>query len=52
MNNSYSLSHTTRDCKYHLIWIPKYRKKYYSEILENILVTFSENYRYKKNPKY
>ena len=21
------LSHTTWDCKYHLIWIPKYRKK-------------------------
>jgi putative transposase len=27
MNNSHSLSHTTWDCKYHLIWIPKYRKK-------------------------
>ena len=27
MNNSYSLSHTPRDCKHHLIWIPKYRKK-------------------------
>ena len=27
MNNFESLSHTTWDCKYHLIWIPKYRKK-------------------------
>ena len=27
MNHYRSLSHTTRDCKYHLIWIPKYRKK-------------------------
>ena len=27
MNNFHSLSHTTWDCKYHLIWIPKYRKK-------------------------
>ena len=27
MNNSHSLSHTTWDCKYHLVWIPKYRKK-------------------------
>jgi len=26
MNNK-SLSHTTWDCKYHLVWIPKYRKK-------------------------
>jgi putative transposase len=27
MNNIGSLSHTTWDCKYHLVWIPKYRKK-------------------------
>jgi putative transposase len=27
MNHYGSLSHTTWDCKYHLIWIPKYRKK-------------------------
>jgi len=27
MNDSLSLSHTTWDCKYHLVWIPKYRKK-------------------------
>jgi len=27
MNNIQSLSHTAWDCKYHLIWIPKYRKK-------------------------
>ena len=27
MNHYKSLSHTTWDCKYHLIWIPKYRKK-------------------------
>ena len=27
MNNFRSLSHTTRDCKYHLIQIPKYCKK-------------------------
>ena len=27
MNNYRSLSHTAWDCKYHLIWIPKYRKK-------------------------
>ncbi len=22
-----SLSHTKRECKYHIMWIPKYRKK-------------------------
>jgi len=27
MNNFQSLSHTRWDCKYHLVWIPKYRKK-------------------------
>ena len=27
MNPSESLNHTKWDCKYHIIWIPKYRKK-------------------------
>jgi len=27
MNDFRSLSHTSWDCKYHPIWIPKYRKK-------------------------
>jgi putative transposase len=27
MTDLKSLSHTTWDCKYHLVWIPKYRKK-------------------------
>jgi putative transposase len=27
MYNVERLSHTTWDCKYHVIWIPKYRKK-------------------------
>jgi putative transposase len=27
MNNYSKLNHTKWDCKYHLIWIPKYRKK-------------------------
>jgi len=26
-NNNQSLSHTRWECKYHLVWIPKYRKK-------------------------
>jgi putative transposase len=27
MNDILSLSHAVWDCKYHLVWIPKYRKK-------------------------
>lgn len=27
MNNSPSLSHSKWDCKYHIVWIPKYRRK-------------------------
>ena len=27
MDNYKKLNHTTWDCKYHLFWIPKYRKK-------------------------
>ena len=27
MNSEQSLSHTKWECKYHLTWIPKYRKK-------------------------
>lgn len=27
MRTQHSLSHTKWDCKYHIIWIPKYRKK-------------------------
>ncbi len=27
MNDFQSLSHTTWDCKYDLVWIPKYRRK-------------------------
>ena len=27
MNPSESLNHTKWECKYHIVWIPKYRKK-------------------------
>ena len=27
MKTLHSLSHTKWDCKYHIVWIPKYRKK-------------------------
>ena len=27
MNDTQCLSHTKWDCKYHVVWIPKYRRK-------------------------
>ncbi|MBG0778567.1 MAG: IS200/IS605 family transposase, partial [Desulfotignum balticum] len=27
MNNDSSLSHSRWECKYHVVWIPKYRRK-------------------------
>ncbi len=27
MNQQQSLNHTVWECKYHIVWIPKYRKK-------------------------
>jgi len=40
MNNDYSLSHTKLEYKYHLTWIPKYRKKQLYGDLRKHLVTF------------
>jgi putative transposase len=37
MEDSQSLSHTTWECKYHLIWIPKYRRKALYEQLRQYL---------------
>ncbi len=37
MNNEQSLSHTKWECKYHLTWIPKYRKKELYGDLRNYL---------------
>jgi putative transposase len=44
MKNISSLSHTAWDCKYHLVWVPKYRKailygqlrKYLGEIFRDL----------------
>jgi len=44
MNDYKKLTHTTWECKYHLVWIPKYRKKiiygqlrkYLGEILKKL----------------
>ena len=38
-----SLSHTVWECKYHIVWIPKYRKKVlYSKIREELVGVFHE----------
>ena len=51
MNNYNKLNHTTYDCKYHLIWIPKYRKKiiygnlriYLGEVLRELALQKESN---------
>ena len=43
MYNAERLSHTTWDCKYHLIWIPKYRKKLiYGQLRKHLGEVFRE----------
>ena len=38
-----SLSHTAWDCKYHLVWVPKYRKKIlYGHLRKNLGDVFRE----------
>jgi len=37
MEGNQSLKHTVWDCKYHLVWIPKYRKKTLYEQLRKYL---------------
>ena len=42
-NNSQSLSHTVWECKYHVVWIPKYRKKVlYGKLRENLGALFKD----------
>jgi putative transposase len=37
MDNKQSLKHTVWDCKYNIVWIPKYRKKaLYSQLRKNL----------------
>jgi putative transposase len=43
MKNNNRLSHTTWDCKYHLVWIPKYRKKvFYGNLRKHMGDVFKE----------
>jgi putative transposase len=51
MNDYKKLTHTTWECKYHLVWIPKYRKKiiygqlrkYLGEILKQLALQKESN---------
>ena len=43
MKKNTSLSHTVWDCKYHIVWIPKYRRKVlYSNIRKYLRDVFHE----------
>ena len=43
MENENSLTHTKWECKYHIVWIPKYRKKkLYGEIRKFLGLLFKE----------
>ncbi len=43
MNSLKSLSHTVWDCKYHIVWIPKYRRKsLYRDLRQYIGPVFKE----------
>jgi len=43
MNTMKSLSHTVWDCKYHIVWFPKYRKKrLYGKLRRHIGTLFRE----------
>jgi len=51
MNNASSLSHTRRECKYHIVWISKCRRKvpvgqlrnYLEKVFSLILFGFKRN---------
>ena len=43
MDNSLSLNHSRWECKYHVVWIPKYRKKsLYGEVRRYLGAVFRE----------
>ena len=50
MDDQQSLSHTVWDCKYHVVWIPKYRKKtLYEELRKQLGSVFRELARQKES---
>ena len=49
MYDSQSLSHTMWECKYHIVWIPKYRKKtIFGELRKHLGEIFRELARQKE----
>ena len=47
MEHVQSLSHTKWECKYHVVWIPKYRKKsLYVELSEKVFEINVQRPRY------
>jgi putative transposase len=50
MNNYKSLSHTVWECKYHVVWIPKYRKSViYDSLRRHLGKVFCELARQKES---
>jgi len=49
MNDTQCLSHTKWECKYHIVWIPKYRRKMlYGQLRKNLGEVFHELARQKE----
>jgi putative transposase len=51
MNSPESLSHTKWECKYHIIWIPKYRKKSHYKELRQYLGSILKDLAFQKECK-
>ena len=50
MNNVQCLSHTKWDCKFHVVWIPKYhRKMLYGQLRKNLGEVFRDLARQKES---
>ena len=50
MRDVYSLNHTVWECKYHIVWIPKYRKKVlYGQIRKQLGEVFRRLARQKES---
>ncbi len=50
MNDIQCLSHAKWDCKYHVVWIPKYRRKtLFGELRSNLVDVFHELARQKES---
>jgi putative transposase len=49
MNTENSLNHTKWECKYHIVWIPKYRKKsLYKDLRQYLGATLKDLARQKE----